>query len=69
MKRTIVELNDEISTTISLLVPGAGTFEHKSFHMARHLTSNLVAGAGNLTNSNFKSSCVREWAGDVEVSN
>ena len=39
-----------------IFVPGVGTFKLKSFHLAGQLTSNLVPGAGNLTNSNFKSS-------------
>ena len=38
-----VELNEKISTNSFFLSPGEGTsFELKSFHMAEHLTSNLL---------------------------
>ena len=41
------------------VVTGAGTFEFKFFHMAGHLTKDLVPGAKNLTNGDFKSSNAR----------
>ena len=70
MKRitVTVELNDEIRTNLFFPVPGAGAFEHKSFCMAKHLTSNVVPGAGILTNRDFKSSNAQGWPrGDVMV--
>ena len=52
-----VQLNENISkNALFFLAPGAGTFELKSFQMAGNLTSDLVSGAGNLINSDFKSS-------------
>ena len=48
-----------------ILVPGSGTFELKSFHMAWHLKSDLVPGAENLTNSVFKSSNARGLPGGM----
>ena len=63
MKRTTVELNEEISKNLFFLVLQMGTFEHKSFHMAGHLISNLVPKAGNLTNSYFNSSNAQGWPG------
>ena len=55
------QLNKPISRNLFSLVWGA--LEHKSFHMARHLTSNLIPGSGNFTKSNFKSSNVQVWPG------
>ena len=65
MKKITVELNEEISTNLFFLIPGAGTFKHNSYHMhgREHLTSNLVLGAGNLTNRDFKSPNARGWPG------
>ena len=47
---TAVKLKENISKNSFYSCPGAGTFELKS------LTSDLVSGAGNLTNSDFKNS-------------
>ena len=52
-------------SNLFFLVPGVRTFENKSFHMAGHLTSNLVPGTGNLTNSDFKSSNAWVWPGGM----
>ena len=65
MKRTTVEsIKRTNQQKLFFLVPGARTFEHKSFHMARHLTFNLIPGAGNFASSNFKSSNAPVWPRD-----
>ena len=53
---TAVKLRENISKKEFFLVPGAGTFELKSFHMTGNLTRDLVPGTGILTISDFKSS-------------
>ena len=40
-----VKLKENKSKNAFFLVPGAGTFELKSFYIAGHLTSDLVPGA------------------------
>ena len=55
----------EIGTNLFFLFLEAVLFEHKSFHMVEHLTSNLVQGAGNLTNSDIKSSNARVRPGGM----
>ena len=63
---TVVKLKESISKNpFFFLFPGAGTFELKSFHMAGHLASDLLPGAGNLTNSDFKSSNARGVSGKM----
>ena len=68
---TAAKLKENISKNPFYSCPGAGTFELKSFYLTGHLTSELVLGAGNLTNSDFKSSNARvlPGLGHVEVSN
>ena len=73
-KITAVKLKENISKTPFYSCPGGQTFELNSFHLAGHLTSDLVSEAGHLTNSDFKSSNARGLPrkGDgahVEVSN
>ena len=69
-KITAVKLKENINKNPFYSCPGGGTFELNSFHLAGHLTSDLVPGAGHLTNSDFKSSNARELpGGHVKVSN
>ena len=42
------------STNLFFLVPWAGTFGHNSFHIAGHLTSILVPGAGEFDQQRFQ---------------
>ena len=51
-----IQLEENISKNPFYSCPGDGAFELNSFHLARHLTSDLVPGARHLTNTNFKSS-------------
>ena len=68
---TTTELNGKICTNSFFLIPGAGTIELKSFHMAGNLTSKISQGPENLTKSNFKKFKYPGNAGgeNVEVSN
>ena len=61
MKR-LQPLNEKkiLAKTHFFLVPGG----LKSFHMAGYLTSDLVPEAGNLTNSDFKSSNAQGLPGE-----
>ena len=62
-KITAVKLKENISKNPFYSCPGGGTFELNSFHLAGHLTSDLVPGAGHLTNNDFKSSNARGLPG------
>ena len=69
VKRTTVKLNEEISTNLFCFVPVTGTFQHKSFHMARHSNSNLIPGRGTWPKAISKVQIPGDGPGwDVEVS-
>ena len=60
------QLNEQISRNLFFLSQGRGHLGLKSFHMARHLTSNLIPGAGNFTSSDSKVQMPESGPGTAE---